>query len=156
MKKIFFIPVTVLLLILCFTSCNRYNEADFLCDCGKIEIDKKEYIAMCISSKEVTANSVNYWRSENHTKQNMCCNSGIQFALDYFDSDHWKSIQINIPINSLPWYVNAGQILEEKIDLYSLVEQYNNAKKGKYRIGKNIQLGDETNQYDLVAEFEVK
>ena len=66
MKKTIFIIGLILLIITFITGCFKFNEAEFICDCGKIEIEKKEYIAMCVVPEEVTINSMNYLRIESH------------------------------------------------------------------------------------------
>jgi hypothetical protein len=148
MKKRFFICVTVMLLIICFTGCFKYNEADFLCGCGKIETDKKEYIAMCVLPQEATINSANYLRIENHTKNNI--SYGTPFSMEFFSNNNWELIYFDLVFTEILCWTLAGEATSELTNIYSLVEKYNDAKKGKYRIIKKI------GRYDLVAEFEVK
>jgi hypothetical protein len=151
MKKhiLLFIVVTI-----CITSCFRYNETDFLCDCGKIEINKKEYIAMCVVPEEVTNSSVNYLRIENHTNLEMTYGDDCYF--EYFDENNWQPITMTGGTEML-FGTFAGESTIKQLNLYSLVKESNDAKKGKYRILKDVSLSTgKYNRYDLVAEFEVK
>ena len=156
-KEIF---ITILLLIL--VGCNKYNEDNFICDCGEVEIDKKEYIAMCVIPQEVTANTVNNLRIENHTKKDMSFGTG--FSLEYLNENNWIPIDLSITLNDgsilvseliLLW-VNAGETKENvvRLNLYWLAKNYNNSQKGKYRIIKKVDI--DKKEYTLYAEFEIK
>ena len=153
-----------ILLFIVITSCiaSCYKESNFLCDCGKIEINKKEYIAMCIIPEEVTANSKNYLRIENHTKNIM--NYLADFSMEYFNENNWVPIDLGITLDGGTIFITetninvvlAGETEENEIRLsfYWLIENYNNSLKGRYRISKTVAV-DKKN-YGLVAEFEVK
>jgi hypothetical protein len=146
MKKRVFILTPILLLTTCFTSCFKYNEADFLCDCGKIEIGKKEYITMCVLPQEVTINSHSCLRIENHTKSNI--SYGQDFHMEYLNKNNWEPIDFDFYFNKMSYSTQAGTTTVERANIYSLTEQYNNACEGKYRITKNV-----GNHHTLVAEF---
>jgi len=144
MKKIF-LKLTALLLIL--GGCNKYNEDNFICDCRKTEISKKEYIAMCVVPQEVTANSVNYLRMENHTKKDMiyAC-----FRIQYFKDGTWKPIQDSTICDAMARYVHAGEALVHEVNLYSYIDRFDCPQKGRYRISRSI------GKNYLYAEFEIK
>jgi len=136
-----------------FSACKEKPEA--LCACGKIEINKKEYIAMCVVPEVVTSNSVNYLRMENFSKQIMLY--GYSFFIEYFYENHWELIKTDIIIELPLLYLEASTATEEEMNLYSFAEKYNSSKKGKYRIVKDVSLSTgQYNSYDLVAEFEFK
>jgi hypothetical protein len=137
--------------LICLASCFKYNEDNFLCTCGKVEIDKKEYIALCILPDVVTHNSVNYLRIENHTKQNI--SYGTYFSIEYFNDNNWEHIPFpdNWAFEDILLYTLAGETTEGVTNLYSIVEECNEGKVGRYRFKKIV--GKDTG---LVAEFEVK
>ena len=149
MKKVLFLTFFAAITCFVITGCKK---PDSLCPCGKIEISKKEYVAMCVLPNVVTANSVNTLRMENYTKKKMVY--GPTADLEYFDETNW------IPIRSLGiggvvgTYIGlilfANEPREYTLNLYHLIQEYNDSKTGKYRIVRNI--GD----YDLYAEFEFK
>ena len=131
---------------LLFCGCERYPESQ--CPCSKIEISKKESIAMCIIPDIVTENSVNTLRIENHTKKDM--GYGTIFYIEYFNENNWVQLEFDFGF-TLPYFsLHSGEAIEEVMNLYFLVEKYNESKKGKYRYIK--ELGN----YYLYAEFEVK
>jgi hypothetical protein len=153
MKRIL---IVLIIGVIC-TACEKYNEPDFLCDCGKIEVSKKEYIAMCVVPMEVTANSTNYLRMENHTKKDLFY--GNPFYLEYFNENNWEKIHLDINWTDVGHFLFAGETTENKMAFYSWIEEYNNEKKGKYRVIKDVSLGnmgENTYGYKLCAEFEIK
>ena len=165
MKK-HILKLTVLLLL--FSACEKYPKT--LCPCGKIEISKKEYIAMCVVPDVVTANSVNRTRIENYTKYQMDNIDDIH--LEYFNNDYWENVHFQRVINSAYHHLPAGALFEGVeyiqtngwLNYYSLIEKYNDSKQGKYRIIKNVTLldgsrdvnGASGKKHQLVAEFEFK
>jgi len=143
MKKYIFIIAVIFTNLI---SCKEKPES--LCPCGKVEINKKEYISMCIIPDIVSENSVNKLIIENHTKKEVVY--GIYFSLEYFDENGWTPIPLNIISTYIGIILHAGKINEEKLDLYNLVKELGDLKKGKYRIIKKIE------SHSLYAEFEVK
>ena len=129
-----------------FTSCEKYP--DSLCPCGKVEISKKEYIAMCILPDIVSENSVNKLRIENHTKKDVTY--GAHFYMEYFFEDKWSPIAWDFYFTDIGYILYSYKSIEWEMNLYSLAEKYNDTKKGKYRIIKNV------GKCNLVAEFELK
>jgi hypothetical protein len=153
MKRLF-----LALLVMCLTiaACQKDNESK--CECGKVEINKKEYIAMCILPYEVSINSVNKLRIENHTKEDMFYAG--PFPLEYFNKNKWEYIQFdsgNVNYMVVEYNLPTGKTTKEVMNLYSLAEKYNDSKKGKYRIVQQIYTKEEEyKSYSLYAEFEIK
>jgi hypothetical protein len=134
--------------------CEKYPP-ETQCPCGKIEINKKEYIAMCIIPNIVTENSVNVLRMENYTKINM--GYGTVFSMKYFNDNSWENIEFDFMFTAIAFGVNPKTSKEEGWNLYSLTG-YNNYKKGKYKIVKGVWLYNypDPPEYYLSAEFELK
>ena len=146
MKKICFYLLTICLLT--GTACEKEKEPNS--KSGKITIDKNEFITMVVLPEMVSSNSLNKLIIENHTKSDMIY--GTPFSLEYFNKNSWTAIQLDIMWTAIGLTLLAGNTTEGEINLYSLIERYNNSKKGKYRIIKNItfpNIGD----YNLCAEF---
>jgi hypothetical protein len=157
MKKIFFIVILLFATIATILiGCHKYNEDNFICKCGKVEINKKEYVTMCIIPDIVSENSVNKLRIENHTKKNIIYEN--PFSIEYFNGNDWNSVEFDFSF-TLPLYtLKVGKAIEWNMSLYSLIEKYNDGKKGKYRYIKKVNLAiypDPLSHY-LYAEFEIK
>ena len=144
MREIFFL-IAILFFFVLFTGCKDKPES--LCPCGKVEINKREYISMCIIPNIVSENSVNKLRIENHTKKAMVYGNPY---MEYFNENKWMPIEWDINFTCIAYSLHAGESTEWEINLYSLAEKYNDAKKGKYRYIRSL------NRYNLTAEFEVK
>jgi len=137
---------------------------DDVSECGRIDINENEYIAMQVVPDKVSSSSTNKWIMSNQTEESM--SYGTVFFLEYLNENVWTPIQMNDIVWTLPLFEQyAGTALEVQsfsllsiegyyfVDLYSLLEHYNDAKKGKYRIIKKV---DHSNiRYDLCAEFEI-
>ena len=156
MKKLYFF-----LLAICFigTGCKKSNVK--ICDCGKVEINKTEYAAMCILPYEISINSENKLIMENHTKRFM--SYGTPFSLEYFNENNWELIPLDDAVwETIELGLFAGETTERHTYLYSFVEKYNNGKKGKYRMIKSVSLhtehlnNDDVISINLYAEFEIK
>ena len=155
MKKNIFKLTALFFAAICLTNCHKYNETVFLCDCGKVEIEKKEYIAMCVLPRDVTINSENYLRIENHTRNIL--GYGSHFYMNYFNQDKWEPIDFDFYFTDIGLGTQAGETTVDLMDLYSLAEEYNNACEGKYRIGKEfyIRSAGQSCRYNITAEFEL-
>jgi hypothetical protein len=120
-------------------------------NCTKTEINKREYMMMCVSPQTFSTDIPAKIRIINRTKNDWLY--GSSYDLDYFDENNW----VNIPINLKPTLelniLRKGKTVELQMNLYSLVEKYNNSKKGMYRIIKSSSYND---PYPLYAEFEIK
>ena len=137
------------------------NETEQSVECEKIfKISDDEFISMQIIPEKVSINSSNVWRMENKTKKFM--SYGTPFSLEYLEGNNWKSIQLwDIwTLNGLG--LSAGEATEGQTSLYSIVEEYNNGKKGRYRVIREVSLqSDRMNNADaisftLCAEFEIE
>ena len=144
MKKYIF-TIAILFFFILFIGCKEKPES--LCPCGKVEINKKEYISMCIIPDIVSENSVNKLRMENHTKKDMMYDC---FRIAYFNDGNWEPIQDSTICDKMARYVNAGEALEHEVNLYSDIDRFDCPQKGKYRISRLI------GKYYLYAEFEIK
>ena len=139
------------------------------CDCwertcnNRYDIKLNEYILMQIIPDVVSSNSINKWIVENHTQTEM--NYGEGFYLDYFDVDEnkWIKISPKFPVHLIGYILYPGKTAELTYtaqpfysfsDLYSLVQEFNEGKKGKYRISKRYTIPSIGN-YCLSAEFEI-
>jgi hypothetical protein len=68
---------------------------------------------------------------------------------------------VDIPVPYNMEFLESGKVLEGTTNFYSLMEEYNDSKKGKYRYifyvyhnkTKDHSLGD---RYKLIVEFEIK
>ena len=140
--------ILIFIALLCFTGCFKFNKENFLCDCGKIEIKKKEYIAMCVLPNEVTVNSDSYLRIENHTKSNI--SYGQDFSMEYFYKNQWEAIPFDFFFNDMLYSTHADEATVDLKNLYALAWEYNNACEGKYRITKEL------GKNYFYAEFDLK
>ena len=148
MKKLVFI-----LLAICLTgiACEKKKETDS--GCGKLEINEEEYITMQILPKEVSANSKDTIRFENHTKQEMYAD--YSFSLEYFDKNCWTPVELENQIDPLIRHIcKAGATSNMGGYLYLLIERYD-LKKGRYKIIKEVSLQN-VGKYNICAEFEIK
>ena len=155
-----------ILTIAIFTSCDKKNDNDnpvipdpgiFTADCGIITINNEEYIQMCIVPDIVTANSTNKYRIENLSTKDL--NYGTGFRLEYFDNNNWVEVDLSSLIpTGLLITTKAGEISEENFNIYEIVEKFNDAKVGKYRIIKdfNVPYPFATPEFSIPAEFIVK
>jgi len=148
MKKTCFFLLAICLLT--GTACEKEKEPNS--KSGKITISEDEYIVMTILPEMISSNLLNKWIIENHTKNDMIY--GTPFSLEYFNKNSWAAIQLDIEWEDIGLTLLAGKTTEGEINLYSLVEKYNNSKKGKYRIIKNI-IFQNIGSYNLCAEFEI-
>ena len=92
---------------------------------------------------------------ENNTKLNLLY--GTTFSMEYFNKNHWESVEFDFMFTLPLFTLLAGETTEKDMNLYALAEEYNNAKKGKYRIIKDVSLSiGQYNRHYLIAEFEIK
>jgi hypothetical protein len=93
---------------------------------------------------------------ENHIKGSI--SYGEDFSIEYLNEDNWETIADNLMTQAILYGLQSG-IIEVDVPhypLYSYVEAYNDAKKGKYRLIKPVGLNGRHQEVYLVAEFEVK
>jgi len=142
--KIFIIVAFLLFFAGNFSACKEKPKDNEQVECGKIVINENEFITMQVEPKKISTNTSSILKIENHTKEDFFY--GSSFSLEYFNKNNWKKIRLDINWTDIGYILFAGETIERRINLYSLVEEYNNGKKGKYRIIKD----------GLCAEFEIK
>jgi len=132
-------------------------------ECKKrFQISDDEFISMQISPKKISINSSVYLTIENYTKERI--GYGAPFYLEYFNENNWTPIQWDINWIAIGCYRKAGEtITSGPMNLYPLIEEYNNSKKGRYRIIKDVDLYDSRcdigchiGTYYLCDEFEIE
>ena len=140
----------------------KSNETEQSVECAKtFKISDDEFISMQIIPEKVSINSSNVWRMENKTKKFM--SYGKQFSLEYFDKNNWMPIQFqgNFGWEEILLGLSAGETIEEPMSFY-LIGEYNDGKKGRYRVIRKVSLqSDRMNNADaisftLCAEFEIE
>ena len=142
-----------------------FNSCD--CDCkfskckDKYDMNEKEFITTLITPDTVSSNSINKWIVENHTKNKM--NYGEDFVLEYFNENEWIRITPKFQVRLLGYILHSEEIAEQTFaaepfysfhNLYSLVQEFNKGKEGRYRISRSFSL-PKLGIYILCAEFEV-
>ena len=128
--------------------------------CGRFIINENEYVTMQVIPEKLSMNTPHTLRLENHTKGVL--NYGTPFLLEYFNGTDWVSIQLDFEWTMNLLGLGTGETTEGKANFYSLNE-YNNGKKGRYRIIKEFSVsynfpfpskGD--HYFNLCAEFEIE
>ncbi|MCD7898768.1 MAG: hypothetical protein LUH22_02515 [Bacteroides sp.] len=78
---------------------------------------------------------------------------GANYVIEELQNEEWVRMPFNdeLAFIDLLYIQPSGETREYTISLYPDMGEY---KKGKYRIRKNINLGDEN--VDVTAEFEIK
>jgi len=114
--------------------------------------ESNEFITMQVFPKEVSINSLNKLRIENHTKKDI--SYGSPFCLEYFYENEWIAIQHEITWEDIGYILKAGETTENRMNLYALIEEFNGSKKGKYRIIKTFSFMFKQQDEILHAEFE--
>jgi hypothetical protein len=140
--------------MLCGMFCAKIPEVTG--ECSVVKISNREYLLMQILPETVSANSSHVLKIENHTKKVM--NYGHHFHLEYFDGNNWIDIKLDIVWETILLGLKPRKVIEEQMVsgyLYSLVEKYNNSKKGRYRIVKEFIVMWTNEGYHLCAEFEI-
>ena len=122
-----------------FYSCNDNNTYFGTAECGKFNVTETEFVSWCIVPYEVTRYSVNVQRLENRTEKMLIYDA--YFSLEYFSRNKWTSIQLSgVNWEMIGYVLYPYETSEEVISLYSLVNEFNSGKKGKYRIIRNYTL----------------
>ena len=130
-------------------------------NCGKFYINETESFLWCVVPHKVTKDSENRLIIKNHTKRVVRWSS--PFSLEYFDEDEWIPIELKnafwceVPYSLLPGETRGDCTFFTNDLLYSLVKEYNNSKKGKYRISRNYSVYHiEIFSFKVYVEFIVK
>jgi hypothetical protein len=119
-----------------------------------------------VNPYEVSEHSENVVKLENRTKRRLQYETA--YSLDYFNQGKWVPVQINDPWPNPSFGLMPGETDGERfgcdhplypfiqIPLYSIVERYNNSKKGKYRIGRKYELHSGDYPVNSKKEFLIK
>jgi len=144
---------TVVLLILSveFAFCNDKNA-----ECGKFILTETEFVSWCITPNVVSENSENIEILENRTERELAF--GTSVFLEYFNGNDWENVHINVEILSVVMVIDANEVDESNGNFYWFVREFNNSKKGKYRVVRQYTLLDDRRSVDftLHAEFVVE
>jgi hypothetical protein len=163
-KKILLATAIMLVLMGSFSGCQKKEGTTkelYFCSTkerGRIDINENEFVSMYFSPE---SGSINYPVEsiiENHTKGVL--NFGNPFSLEYLDKENWTEIQLDINFEDIYLGLGPDETRKGWFNL-SLIEEYNNGKKGKYRIGRNYSLSynfpfEVYSSFNLYAEFEIK
>ena len=124
---------------------------------GIVEVDERDFLLMQIIPSVISSNSTNQFVIVNNTKYELYWNTII--SLEHFEKNNWQPVLItgdwiDIGYVLYPGEIFSSDIVTGQMTLYSLVAEYNNGKKGKYRIVQKISI-PELGIYELYAEFEI-
>ena len=126
-------------------------------DEGIIEVNKNDFLLVKIVPSTVSINSTNKLVIVNNTQHELYWNT--IYSLEHFDNNNWKPIAIQGDWIDIGYALYPGEIFSNGIitggmTLFSLVKDFNNGKKGKYRLLGKLTIPD-VGRYNLSAEFEV-
>jgi len=124
---------------------------------GIIEVNKNDFLLVQIVPSTVSSSSTNKFVIVNNTKHELYWNT--IYSLEYYDKSNWQQIAIQGDWIDIGYVLYPGEIFSNDIitggmSLLTLVRNYNNGKKGKYRLLGKLTIPD-VGKYDLTAEFEV-
>jgi len=124
-----------------FSSCENNDVYLGTAECGKFNVTEEEFISWCLEPYVVTRDSENKLILENHTERVLSyC---PVYSLDYFYKSEWRPVDLtNQPWLSITYHLGPYETVEGYANtwLLYLVKEYNNSKKGKYRIGKEYRV----------------
>jgi len=104
---------------------------------GRFDVNENEYVTMQIVPEEETNHSSALLRIENHTES--CLGLGT-FSLQYYSKNNWgPDLLRDVAWEDIYHCLLAGDA-EERTNIFSLVNKYNNSKKGRYRVTKQFSL----------------
>ncbi|MDR0872263.1 MAG: hypothetical protein LBN27_02195 [Prevotellaceae bacterium] len=147
MKKLIIVLVTLFLAMVGIVGCEKNKDSNTPTnECGKIDINKNEFISMKVQPEKVSVNSQIKLIIENHTKEDMIYDN--VFSLEYFNGSSWETMKLDINFEDIGYILKSEKTAEQQI--YLSAEDYD-YKAGKYRINKNI---SNDKNYNLCAEFE--
>jgi len=135
-------------------------------ECGIFNLTETEFVSWCIVPNVVSENSENIIRLENRTEKTL--RFWIGYSLEYFNGNYWEDVlgdEVGFP--GLDESLASGEITEGGASfLYRWVQEFNNSKKGKYRLVReqysllsdyNFGFNSETDvRFSLYAEFIVE
>ena len=125
---------------------------------GRVDISETEFVRIYFSPESGFINSPIELIFENNTKGFL--SYGNEFSLEYFDKENWTEIQLDINWEAILLGLGAGETRKGRFNL-SLIEEFNNGKKGKYRYVKNFGISYDAyfeivRTFKLYAELEIK
>ena len=126
-------------------------------DPGVIEVSKNDFLLVQIVPSTVSSSSTNKFVIVNNTNHELYWNT--IYSLEYLDKNNWQQIEIqgdwiDIGYVLYPSEIFSNDIITGGMNLFRLVRDFNNGKKGKYRLVGKLTIPD-VGKYDLTAEFEV-
>ena len=126
-------------------------------DGGFIEVNENDFLLMQIVPSTVSSNSTNKFVLVNNTRQEVYWNTII--TLEYFENNKWQDVPItgdwiDIGYELYPGDFFSSEIITGDMNLYQLVKEFNNVKKGSYRMSVNITVPD-VGRYTLNAGFDI-
>jgi len=123
-------------------------DSTLLIGCGKFNLTETEFVSWCVVPYEVSRNSENKLILENNTERVLRWDAS--FSMEYFDKNEWSPVQLkNISWVDVAYFLLPGETFElptlaydryGSVNLYSLVKNFNNSQKGKYRIGREYEV----------------
>ncbi|MDR2908212.1 MAG: hypothetical protein LBU91_09530 [Bacteroidales bacterium] len=158
--KLTMVSAVLLMLAGIFCSCKEKEKTSKVYSTteGKVDINETEFVKLYFSPESGSINSPVELILGNHTEGVLTF--GQAFSLEYFDDENWTEVQLDINFEDIGLSLEAGGIRKGMFNL-SLIDEYNNGKKGKYRYVKKFGLSykfpfvtGET--FPLYAEFEIK
>ena len=158
--------VALMLILSGANSCSSKNETsvEYTVEYEKIYISETEYVLWSVVPYKVSKKSENRLILENHTER--VVQFGEMFSLDYFYKGEWIPLDLtNQSWTDIGSGIRPGETREGYANtmLLYFVKEYNNSKKGKYRMGRLYSVysvGNPGNMYEfsftLYAEFVIK
>ena len=126
-------------------------------DIGIHEISSSDFLLMQIVPSTISSHSTNKFVIVNRTANELFWNT--IFTLEYLENNGWQEIPILSDWIDIGYVLEPDEIFSSEIfvgdmTLYSMVGNFNNGKKGMYRISRSMSIPD-MGRYVLYAEFEV-
>ena len=130
-------------------------------ECGRFDLNEDEYVTVQIVPEKISATTTHEVKIENHT--NALFHYEF-FSLEYFNKNGWIPIQTDFMTEDVYLVLFAGETIEKKANYYSLAKEYNEGKKGRYRIIRRCSLHTDIfivpkeyfAVFKLCAEFEIE
>jgi len=124
---------------------------------GVVEVSKSDFFLIQIVPSQISFNTTSKFVLVNHTNYELYWNTVI--TLEYFERSNWQPVTVKGDWIDIGYVLNPGEIFSSEIvtgdmNLFSLVTEFNNGKKGRYRLLVKITV-PETGRYDVYAEFEI-
>ena len=153
----------MLILAGCFSACKEKEDdtmKEYSTKEGRFDINETEFVRMYFSPESGYIDSPVNLIIENHTKGVLTY--GYDFSLEYANGTNWIPIELDEEFLIIELVLLSGETREGEFN-FSFIEEYNNGKKGKYRIIKYFSVCyDFPNNseidpcFNLYIEFEIK